>query len=87
VVIYARGNEHEVEEQQERCRTTAEYNAEQVVGLATDTPFTMTGWESANQMVRDGDADKVLVSSRMVIPRLVESVTGQFKGRRPRRIE
>lgn len=85
-VIYARGDPDEIGRQQEQCRIMAESSDTEVVALATDRPDCSDAWHDANAMVVDGEADKILIASRDVIPHLIESVTGHIRGRRPRRL-
>lgn len=86
VVVYTRGTVEEVARKQEQCRLMAEQQGVEVTALATDSPESSTGWNAANALVMDGQADRILVASRDDIPRLIESVTQQLPGRRPRRI-
>ncbi len=78
VVIYARGTNDEIAWQQEDCRGRAEREGATVAALATDAPDTSTGWASAQAMLARGEADRILVSSRSVIPPVIESVTGEI---------
>lgn len=92
VVIYGRGTAADVERQQLQCGTRAVAVGHEVVGVASDPPDGHDGWLAASHMVEVGEADRVLVVSRRVLPMPVESVTGELPGllpgdRRPRRID
>lgn len=77
-MIYARGEPGEIAYQQEQCRLQAEAEGATVVALATDSPDAATGWLSAVAMLAAGSADLIRVSSRTVIPSLIESATGEI---------
>lgn len=84
LLIYARGTIEEIARQQAEC-TLRVAPGEVVVSLASDPPDGSSGWTSANAMLGRGEVDRILVTSRSVIPNVVESLTPQLPGRRPRR--
>lgn len=84
VLIYARGLPEEIADQQTECMTRVA-PGEVVVSVASDPPDGSSGWISANQMLAQGEVDRILMASRSVIPDVVESLTQQLPGRRPLR--
>lgn len=88
VLIYARGTAAEIIDQQDQCQRIAELiTGYEIVSVAADPPNGSDGWISANSMLADGEVDRIMISSRDVIPRLIESVTRIFPRRRPRRLQ
>lgn len=84
LLIYARGTTEEITDQQDGCLSRVA-PGEVVVSVATDPPGGSSGWLSANAMLARGEVDRILMASRSVIPDVVESLTQQLPGRRPRR--
>lgn len=84
LLIYARGSIEEIADQQAECMSRVAAT-EVVVSLASDPPDGSSGWMSANAMLARGEVDRILMASRSVIPNVVESLTQQLPGRRPRR--
>jgi hypothetical protein len=84
LLIYARGTPEEIADQRAECLLRVG-RGEAVVSVASDPPDGSAGWISANAMFARGEVDRIMVASRRVIPTIVESLTQQLPGRRPRR--
>jgi hypothetical protein len=85
VVVYARGTEEEIARQQETCRAAAQRKGQRIVAVTWDDDDHIDGWCDAEKFVSDGIARCIKVASRAMIPDVVESVTSELSGRRPRR--
>lgn len=82
ILIYARGTPAEVVDQHAQCYAAAGMLGDhEVVSLASDGPGCSDGWDSANAMLAASTIDRILVSSRDVIPIMsaVDSVTRGFQ--------
>lgn len=79
LVIYARGTDDQVAEQQTECITNLEEPAR--VTLIKDAPGESSGWESAQAMRAAGLVDRIVTASRDVVPPMdgVESVSGEIR--------
>lgn len=84
IVIYARGTPDEIAAQQAACLD--QLGGREIVSLASDPPDGSAGWISANAMLAAGEVDRILMTSRKIIPNVIDSVTQRLPGRRPRRL-
>lgn len=80
IVIYARGEGELVDEQLAACQELCARRKYRVIALARDRPGELHAWESAQQMLRDGEADRVIVASGSDLPDILESATGGLPG-------
>lgn len=80
VVVYLRGNEQEVAEQLADCEALRRERRYVVVGIARDAPGQSQAWDDATAMVKQGQADRIIMASAGVVPEHLESATGALPG-------
>lgn len=76
VIIYGRGTAADLAEQDEWCYGQVAEHHYQLVGVAHDGPDESSAWDDARRMVKEGEADRILMSSATKIPPFIETVTG-----------
>jgi hypothetical protein len=84
-IIYVNGNDGDTQEQQDRCHELCTERGYEVVAIATEQAGSADAWEAAHAMIRDGEADRIVVESGTSVPDLLESATGSIRGGTPRR--
>lgn len=77
-IIYARGTLAELAEQDAWCFAHIAEHRYELVGVAHDGPGESDAWDDAQRMIRQGEADKLVISSGAKTPDYVESVTGSL---------
>lgn len=80
VVIYVRGTDREVAEQLAQCEELREKRRYTVAGIARDFPGQTSAWDDANRMVKNGQADRIIMATAGVVPEHLESATGALPG-------
>lgn len=75
-IIYARGSDAELEEQDLTCMAFLAERGYTIVYIAHDAPGQRAAWDTAQQMLRTGKANRIIFTSVQVIPCDLESVTG-----------
>lgn len=83
-VIYTGGNDvAPAAAQVEQCSALCDRLGYLVVALAGDAPGGSEAWEAAQQMVRDGTADRVVYAGPVHLPLFLESVSSSWVASRP----
>lgn len=82
IIIYISGEtEDDVQEQMRQAQQLCTDRSDEVVSVARETPRRADAWEDAHRMIRDGDADRIVVATGAAVPDLLESATGGIPGR------
>lgn len=83
-LIYLRGTDDEIEAQLTHASMVCDGRGYEIVGILRDQPGSTNSWHEANRMIRHGKAARLIVSSSLVVPDLLESATGALPGPRLR---
>lgn len=85
-VLYVSGHaEDAVQEQMRQAQQLCTEQGYTVAAVARETPGSTDAWEDAHRMVREGEADRIVVASGAHLPDLLESATGGIPGGHPHR--
>jgi hypothetical protein len=84
-VMYVTGDDQEVAEQMQQCQDLCIERHQEVVAVARELQGSTDAWEDAHRMVRDGEADRIVMASGAVVPDVLESATGGIPGSRRHR--
>ncbi len=81
VVIYVRGTDAQVAEQERQCLQLCEQQDYVIAAIARDEDVGLSAWEDAQRMRQMGHVARVIVASASIIPpNVLESVTGSLPG-------
>jgi len=83
-IIYVRGTSEEIDEQLAILAEVSTRRSYDIVSIVRDSPSGLQGYHDAHRMLRDDDADLIVIASTTVLPDVLESATGSLSGPRIR---
>ncbi len=78
-ILYVNDN-GELQEKLDQCQELCTDRGYEVIAIATEQPGAADAWEGAHAMIRDGDADRIVMASGTEAPDMLESATGSIPG-------